>query len=62
MGTADRVIRGVLALTFIALILTNVVSGIWATILGILALVFIVTSFISFCPLYTLFKFSTVEK
>lgn len=59
IGSLDRVVRLVLALIFIALILTNVVSGALALILGILAAVFVVTSTISFCPLYFPFKLST---
>jgi hypothetical protein len=62
MGTIDRVIRILLALVVIVLYLTGNITGIAATILGILALVFIVTSLIGFCPLYVLFKISTIKK
>jgi hypothetical protein len=59
MGTADRAIRMVIALIFAALILTGTVTGILAWVLGLFAVIFVVTSFISFCPLYLPFKFST---
>jgi hypothetical protein len=59
MGTADRAIRMVIALIFAALILTGTVTGILVWILGLFAVIFVVTSFISFCPLYLPFKFST---
>ena len=59
MGTPDRIARVVIAIIFAALILTNVVSGILAWILGILAVVFVLTSVVSFCPLYLPFKFTT---
>ncbi|RMG90791.1 MAG: DUF2892 domain-containing protein [Chloroflexi bacterium] len=59
MGTADRIIRTVLALVFIGLIVTQTVSGTVAIILGVLAAVFLVTSFVSFCPLYLPFRLST---
>ncbi|MCS7011514.1 MAG: DUF2892 domain-containing protein [Anaerolineales bacterium] len=59
MGTIDRVIRLVLALVFLLLYFGGLVSGVLGTILLILAVVFILTSAVSFCPLYTLFKLST---
>ena len=62
MGTVDRVIRIVLAIVVIVLYLTGNITGIAAIILGILALVFIVTSLIGFCPLYVPFKISPIGK
>ena len=62
MGTIDRVIRVLLALVVIVLYLTGNITGIAAIILGILALVFIITSLIGFCPLYVPFKISTIGK
>ncbi len=62
MGTADRFIRLALAVVFVALILTNTVSGILAIVLGIFAAVFVVTSTVSFCPAYFPFSFSTRGK
>jgi hypothetical protein len=62
MGTVDRVIRILLAIVVIVLYLTGNITGIAAIILGILALVFILTSLIGFCPLYVPFKISTTNK
>jgi len=62
MGTIDRVIRVLLAIVVIVLYLTGNITGIAAIILGILALVFIVTSLIGFCPLYVPLKISTIKK
>ncbi len=59
MGTADRIIRLVLAALFLVLYFTGIVQGVLGIILLILAVVFILTSIVSFCPLYTLFKIST---
>lgn len=59
MGSADRIIRFVLALVFIVLYFGGFVSGILGTILLILAVVFILTSVVAFCPLYVPFKIST---
>ncbi|MGV8058747.1 MAG: DUF2892 domain-containing protein [Smithellaceae bacterium] len=62
MGTIDRIIRILLAIVIIILYLTNSITGVAAIILGILALVFILTSLIGFCPLYVPFKISTIGK
>ena len=62
MGTVDRVIRAVFAVAVAVLYFAGIISGIVAIILGILALVFLLTSIFGFCPLYTPFKFSTNKK
>ena len=62
MGNVDRVIRILVALLVVILYFTHVITGTLAVILLILAGVFVVTSFIGFCPLYVLFGFNTVKK
>lgn len=59
MGTIDRVVRVAVALVVAGLILSNMVQGVLAIVLGILAAVFVLTSVISFCPLYKPFGIST---
>jgi hypothetical protein len=59
MGTIDRTIRFLLALTVVTLYFTGAISGVAAAILGVFALIFVITSFIGFCPLYAPFKLST---
>jgi fatty acid desaturase len=59
MGSADRIIRLLIAALVIVLYTMGVISGWLGIVLLILAGVFILTSFISFCPLYTLFGFSS---
>ncbi|RME83682.1 MAG: DUF2892 domain-containing protein [Caldilineae bacterium] len=59
MGTADRIIRLLIAVLIAILYFTNVISGTVAIILGIIAIIFLLTSLISFCPLYLPFKLST---
>jgi len=59
MGSADRVIRILVAVAVIALYFGNLISGTTAIILLVLAGVFILTSFMSFCPLYLPFGIST---
>ncbi|MCX8013580.1 MAG: DUF2892 domain-containing protein [Rectinema sp.] len=62
MGRTDKAIRIIAAIVIAILILTGVLSGAWAWILGILAAVFVLTSAVSFCPLYTLLGISTCPK
>jgi hypothetical protein len=62
MGTIDRIIRILLAVVVIILYLSDSITGVAAIILGILAIVFIITSLIGFCPLYLPFKISTISK
>lgn len=59
MGTVDRVIRILLAVVVAILYFTNQISGTLAIILGLFAVIFLLTSFIGFCPLYVPFKLST---
>lgn len=62
MGKTDRVIRILVAIVIVILYFTNQISGTAAIILGIIGLIFIITSIIGFCPLYVPFKFSTKGK
>lgn len=62
MGTVDRSIRVLLAFVVGVLYLTDQISGTGAIILGLFAVVFLITSFMSFCPLYLPFKISTKKE
>jgi len=62
IGTIDRIIRLLLAIVVIMLYVTGSITGFTAIILGILAIVFVITSLIGFCPLYVPFKISTIGK
>ena len=59
MGTADRAIRIVIALAIAALYFTHKISGTLAIVLEIVAIAFIVTSLVGWCPSYLLFGIST---
>jgi hypothetical protein len=61
MGSADRAIRVVIALVVGSLIALGVLKGTLAIVLGVLAGIFVLTSTMSFCPLYLPFKFSTCK-
>jgi hypothetical protein len=62
MGTADRLVRTVLALIVVALYFAGQISGPAAIILGIFAVIFLLTSSVGFCPLYIPLKLSTRRK
>jgi hypothetical protein len=62
MGTTDKVVRILAAFIIAALYYTDEISGITAIVLLVLAGVFILTSFMSFCPLYLPFGLSTRKK
>ncbi|MDG1572214.1 DUF2892 domain-containing protein [Robiginitalea sp. M366] len=59
MGMADRVIRFIVAAIFAVLYFTGTVTGTPGIILLVLAGVFLLTSFVSFCPLYAPFGINT---
>ncbi|MBN1248506.1 MAG: DUF2892 domain-containing protein [Anaerolineae bacterium] len=59
MGTLDRAVRLILAVLVAVLYFTGAISGTVAIILGIVALIFLVTSLVGTCPLYIPFGFST---
>jgi hypothetical protein len=57
-STTDRVLRVIFGLVLLALGFL-VVPGGWGLFLKIFALVPLLTGIVGFCPLYSLFKFST---
>lgn len=61
MGSMDKIIRSVIAVVFAVLYFTNVITGTLGIVLMVLAAVFLLTSLVSFCPLYALFGLSTCK-
>ncbi|MCJ7558435.1 MAG: DUF2892 domain-containing protein [Gammaproteobacteria bacterium] len=62
MGTIDRLIRIMAAVSIGMLYLMDMISGTTAIVLGIVALVFLITSFMSWCPAYLPFGISTRKR
>jgi uncharacterized membrane protein len=62
MSAADRAIRLLLVAVIALLYFTGNISGLLAIILGVLAIVFVFTSFSGFCPIYYPFKISSIRK
>jgi len=62
MGTVDRVVRILVAIAVLVLYLTHMISGPLAIVLGVIAAVFVLTSFVGVCPAYIPLKLSTAKK
>ena len=59
VGNPDKVIRIILAIVMLALYFTNVITGTWGIVLLVAAAILVLTSFMSSCPLYSIFGFSS---
>jgi hypothetical protein len=62
MGSADKIIRFILAAVFVYLYYAGIVSGTLGIVLLVLAGVFVLTSLVSFCPLYTMVGINTCKR
>jgi type IV secretory pathway TrbD component len=62
MGSADRIIRLLVVLALAVLIFTGIIQGWLAIVLGIVAVVLLITSITSVCPAYFPFNVSTRKK
>jgi len=62
MGTLDRGLRVAIAVVIGILYQQGMLSGTAALVLGALAIVFVLTSLVSFCPLYLPFGLSTLRR
>jgi hypothetical protein len=61
MGGTDKIARIIVAFLLVILYFKGIVTGVLGIILLVVAGVFIITSLIGFCPLYTLFGYSTCK-
>ena len=59
VGTADRMIRLVLGAVLVVLYFTETLTGTLALVLLVLGVVFVITSIVGFCPLYSLVGLNT---
>lgn len=58
----DKNIRLLLAAVVAILYFTNTISGTLSLVLGIVALVLVLTVFINFCPIYRILGISSYKK
>jgi len=61
MGTTDRILRIFAAIIIAALYFTHTVTGTFGIVLLVVGAVFLLTSFVSFCPLYSPFGIKTCK-
>jgi hypothetical protein len=62
MGGLDRSLRVIIALVITLLYFNEMINGTLSIVLLVLAIVFVLTSLVSFCPLYALFKLNTCKR
>lgn len=62
MHTFDRLARILVGVVVAVLFYLDIISGTTAIVLGVIAIVFVLTSLINFCPLYAVFGISTKPK
>ncbi|WP_433895127.1 YgaP family membrane protein [Sphingobacterium mizutaii] len=62
MGPQDKTIRIIIAVIIAVLFFTKVISGTLAIVLMVVAGVFVLTSLIGFCPLYSILGISTCKR
>jgi hypothetical protein len=59
MGGIDRILRIIVAIIALALYFTGTITGTLGIIALVIASIFLSTSFISFCPLYSILGTNT---
>ena len=62
MGLIDKVIRIIIVITLLVLYFTKTIDGTIGIIAIVVSVIFLATSLISFCPLYTVFGINTGKK
>lgn len=62
MGTVDKTLRASIAFIIAVLYVNGQIAGPAAIVLGVLALIFLVTTAVGTCPLYLPFGISTRDK
>jgi nicotinamide riboside transporter PnuC len=61
MGKTDRALRFIVAIVIGVMYMNHSISGMLAAVLGVLSVVFVLTGFVKFCPLYLPFNIDTRE-
>lgn len=62
MGSTDKIVRIIIAAVIGYLYFTDVITGTLGIVLLVLASVFVLTSFVSFCPLYSPLGINTCKR
>lgn len=59
MNGTDRIVRIIVACVALGLFFTNTISGVFGIVALVVAGAFLLTGFISFCPIYSIFGITT---
>lgn len=59
MSGTDRILRILVAIAAVVLYFSSILTGTWGVIALVVAGIFLLTSIVSFCPLYAMFGLST---
>ena len=62
MGTTDKLIRIIIAIVIGFLYYKGIITGTLGIVLIVLSVVFVLTSLVGFCPLYTLLGVNTCKR
>jgi hypothetical protein len=62
IGPTDKMIRSAIGIIITILYYSGIINGILAIVLLAFAIILLLTSFINFCPLYTLLGINTNKK
>lgn len=62
IGSTDKAVRVLAGIAIALFYYFNIISGTLALILMTVAVILLITSFINFCPLYSIFKISSIKK
>ena len=62
VGTVDRTLRVIVALVIAALYFAGTINGTVAIVLGVVAVLMVVTGFAAWCPAYLPFGLSTCAR
>ena len=62
MGSVDRILRIIIAAVFGLLYFNGIVTGTWGIVLLVLGGVFVLTSLVGSCPLYSIFGINTCPR
>jgi Protein of unknown function (DUF2892) len=62
MGSVDRIFRVLVAVAIAVLYFTHIITGTLGIVLLVLGGIFVLTSLVGFCPLYTPFGINTCKK
>jgi hypothetical protein len=61
MGSLDKVFRVLIAVTVAVLYYLNIISGSLAYILMVVAIILLITTFINFCPIYSILGINSLK-